>query len=76
VSFVKYDSVKEADEEDLHAVFAGSTEYAHLAGRAQPNAFDVLRAREQVEISSVRRLRREAKRRRPGMFHDLGEKRG
>jgi hypothetical protein len=50
-------------------VFAGSTEYAHLAGRAQPNAFDVLKAREEVEISSVRRLRREAKKRRPGTLH-------
>lgn len=48
-------------------MFAGSTEYAHLAGRAQPNAFDVLKAREEVEISSIRRLRRETKRRRPGM---------
>ena len=69
MSFVEYDFVKEANDEDLHAVFAGSTEYAHLAGRAQPNAFDVLKAREEVEISSVRRLRREVKKRRPGTFH-------
>lgn len=51
---------------DLHAVFSGSAEYARLAGRGQPNAFDVLKARGEVEYSSVRRMRRESRKRRPG----------
>jgi hypothetical protein len=59
---------------DLHAVFSGSTAYAHLAGRAQPNAFDLLKAREEIESSSVKRLRREAKKRRPGGYLSIMSK--
>lgn len=56
----------QAEDLDLYAVFSGSAEYARLSGRGQPNAFDVLKARDEVEYSSIKRLRRESKRRRPG----------
>jgi hypothetical protein len=51
---------------DLYAVFSGSADYARLSGRGQPNAFDVLKARDQVESPSIKRMRRESRKRRPG----------
>jgi hypothetical protein len=51
---------------DIQSLFTGSKDYARLAGRVTPNAFDVLKARDEVEYSSIRRMRREGKRRRKG----------
>lgn len=53
---------------DIQSLFTGSKDYARLAGRVTPNAFDVLKAREEVENSSIRRMRRESKRRRKGVY--------
>lgn len=53
---------------DIQSVFRGSKDYARLAGRSLPNAFDLLKARDEVEKSSMGKMNREGKRRRKGQY--------